>query len=203
MDPFTLPIVKLNNSDNNHFSMHPLQIPVTLDRVSNGGFPVEVGLADAYYEFDLEDQINFVTIYEYARVRLTSSLNLGYSAYVINPVINCVYGNSCDSCIDITKRSFFECTWCPTLKRCSDKFDRHRQTWIIAGCENTNITTCSTALGSSQTAAISLGVIVFIILLILVLVIVVSIIIIIIRKKTGSGDSDAEDKMTVLKEVDE
>jgi hypothetical protein len=137
MDPFTLPIVKLNNSDNNHFSMHPLQIPVTLDRVSNGGFPVEVGLADAYYEFDLEDQINFVTIYEYARVRLTSSLNLGYSAYVINPVINCVYGNSCDSCIDITKRSFFECTWCPTLKRCSDKFDRHRQTWIIAGCENT------------------------------------------------------------------
>lgn len=33
----------------------------------------------------------------------------------------------------------FQCTWCPTLNRCSTGTDRKRQEWIQAGCERSQL----------------------------------------------------------------
>jgi hypothetical protein len=117
--------------------------------IDNDDHPVEVGLADAFYVYTVEGQVTYVYIYEYSRIQLNATANLNYSAYVINPVTNCVYGNSCDSCLAISQQQIFDCSWCPSINRCSDGLDRLRQSWFQTGCINTAVRTCGIT-GSSK-----------------------------------------------------
>ena len=40
---------------------------------------------------------------------------------------------NCDSCLNANLQSF-TCYWCSELGKCSDSFDRLRQSWMRSGC---------------------------------------------------------------------
>ncbi len=73
------------------------------------------------------------TIYEYHKVdKKTDDVSSG-SAIYFTALPTCVGFNSCETCI--TNSIQFECVWCPLAERCSDGMDRHRQDWLIKGCD--------------------------------------------------------------------
>ena len=73
------------------------------------------------------------TIYEYHKVdKKTEEVTNGTAIY-FTALPTCVAFNSCDSCI--SNSIGFECVWCSTADRCSDGMDRHRQDWLIKGCD--------------------------------------------------------------------
>lgn len=64
----------------------------------------------------------------------------------INSVNNCIFlYYFSNDLVDLYAFSF-QCVWCPALKRCSSGVDRHRQAWLMKGCDQVkmrNATLCS------------------------------------------------------------
>ena len=60
----------------------------------------------------------------------------------------CIRQTSCDSCVQLSKTSEFQCSWCPEVHRCSDGADRLREHWDENSCGLSNITTSDQCLNS-------------------------------------------------------
>lgn len=125
------------------------KIPIPVSEIKNNTFFVRVGLSDSYvFHHDRFFVINgkvygirFVVYYRYHQVKLPWSSVKSGSAFVITPLLNCVFYKTCNSCVQ--SKTAFSCEWCPKLNRCSDGFDRHRQEWLINRCHKNSKTTCS------------------------------------------------------------
>ncbi|EFX87758.1 hypothetical protein DAPPUDRAFT_306515 [Daphnia pulex] len=119
-------------------------IPIPVNSIGDDAHPVKVGVSDAYI---IDRTIFFVrrkTIYEYHKVDKKTEEVTSDSAIYFTALPTCVAFNSCDSCISNTIG--FDCVWCSTAERCSDGMDRHRQDWLIKGCDKVfvdNIANCS------------------------------------------------------------
>lgn len=58
----------------------------------------------------------------------------------------CAVYTSCGDCVTNPKKIDFQCSWCPKLARCSDGFDRNRQDWVKAECDNDKLSDKPTTL---------------------------------------------------------
>lgn len=56
---------------------------------------------------------------------------------------------NCTSCL--TKLSNFQCKWCYGANRCSSGVDRHRQDWLVKGCEEHQALNVSECNGKPKT----------------------------------------------------
>ncbi|XP_072163620.1 plexin domain-containing protein 2-like [Diadema setosum] len=121
-------------SDSGHITFAYKVVPIPIESISDKDHPMKVGVADAFYvDRKLTLWIKKRTIFEYHKVALDTTLVSNASAIVLSPIPTCNLHTDCESCTssDIN----FNCTWCPGAARCSDGFDRHRQTWVNAHCE--------------------------------------------------------------------
>ncbi|XP_028404567.1 plexin domain-containing protein 2-like isoform X2 [Dendronephthya gigantea] len=153
------------------------EIPVQVKSISTSGFFVRVGLSDTYriekigynvrYNNKIYRKVRFIIYYLYHKVQLEKNKVLSGSAFVLTPVPNCVMFNSCDDCVNT--RTAFKCKWCPKIKRCSDGIDRHRQSWLNAGCTKDSVESCSSD-DSSKLSGGEIAVIVILPLLVMVIV---------------------------------
>ena len=76
-------------------------------------------------------------------------------AIILDPLPTCNTASSCTDCTEL--KSGFNCSWCPSLSRCSDGIDRHRQEWIDADCKceavnSSDMCTTSTTTSTTTTA---------------------------------------------------
>ncbi|CAB4010318.1 Hypothetical predicted protein, partial [Paramuricea clavata] len=126
-------------------------IPVPVSDLKSNTFPVRVGLSDGfviryvrYGIFLIDGKLYFrllqTVYYRYSVVKLRLEQVKDGSAFVMTPLPNCILFKSCDSCV--SSKTQFSCKWCPVLNRCSDGIDRHRQSWLVAGCHRNSKTTC-------------------------------------------------------------
>ncbi|XP_070566279.1 plexin domain-containing protein 2-like isoform X2 [Ptychodera flava] len=109
-------------------------IPIPVSQIKDKSHPVKVGVADAFY---VDEQIykNYYrrTIYEYHDVALNKSFVASRTAFILEPLPTCNQMRSCNSCVEANIG--FQCGWCHKVKKCSSGFDRHRQDWLQAGCD--------------------------------------------------------------------
>lgn len=126
------------------------EIPMNISTIGDDSHPVKVGVSDAYI---IDRTIFFVrrkTIYEYHKVDKKTDDIVSNSSIYFTALPTCVSLSSCESCV--TNSIGFECVWCPQNERCSDGIDRHRQDWLVKGCEKQFIgknATCSAATTQS------------------------------------------------------
>ena len=116
-------------------------IGMDLTQVKNmTSYPINVGMSDGFimqYKYQSRRKIRFYHkyIYSYHKVQLSLRNVTKDSAFVLNPLPNCIIYKSCDACLNANLTAF-KCKWCPTLQRCSDSFDWHRQSWLENKCHH-------------------------------------------------------------------
>ncbi|KAF5277771.1 hypothetical protein FQR65_LT03751 [Abscondita terminalis] len=120
-------------------------VPVLVENIRDDHHPVKVGLSDAY----IIDQIVFSTrrktIYEYHRVNFGKDEILNKTVIYLKALPTCLNSKDCYTCLTTTVENF-KCTWCPSTNRCSNGFDRHRQDWLVNGCDIRQVTNESQCL---------------------------------------------------------
>ncbi|KAG8180850.1 hypothetical protein JTE90_023004 [Oedothorax gibbosus] len=123
-------------------------IPYPVANISETKHPVKIGLSDAYI---LERSLFFVrrkTIYEYHKIDMLSNYIVNNSAFYFTALQTCNSHKDCTSCLAADAK--LECSWCESVKRCSDGIDRARQVWISNGCIiNKQITCPANSLSTS------------------------------------------------------
>jgi len=127
---FTFQVTLLSTGDI-IFAYKDVPIPVTT--ILDDAHPVKVGVSDAYI---IDRTIFFVrrkTIYEYHKVELKKEAVANGTAIYFSALPTCVSLKGCEACI--SNSIGFECVWCSTADRCSDGMDRHRQDWLVKGCD--------------------------------------------------------------------
>nr|XP_058950833.1 plexin domain-containing protein 1-like isoform X1 [Pocillopora verrucosa] len=132
----------LNRTGEIVFSYHKIPIPVA--NISSVEHSVNIGISDAYYVDKLRHYYGiwqiFRTFYTYDAVHINKSFVANNTAIVLRPKKNCVGAKTCAECMEARKTTEFHCTWCSTLKQCSDGFDRYRSEWLGADCNKSDIT---------------------------------------------------------------
>lgn len=126
------------------------QIPFLINNINEDKHPVKVGISDAYI---IDRTIFFIrrkTIYEYHKAELKNKQITNGTVIYFKALPTCNSLTDCTSCVSKIA-SNFDCSWCPTNKRCSDGYDRHRQDWVKHKCEDNAVTKCSA--GSDQAGA--------------------------------------------------
>ncbi|KAJ8980208.1 hypothetical protein NQ317_002221 [Molorchus minor] len=87
------------------------------------------------------------TIFEYHRVDFAEKDIKNWTVIYLKALPTCLHNLDCHTCL--TRKVFSSskgCIWCPTLNKCSDGFDRHRQHWTANECDKKgfkNETMCS------------------------------------------------------------
>ncbi|XP_044752690.1 plexin domain-containing protein 2 isoform X2 [Coccinella septempunctata] len=120
-------------------------IPLIIGNIKDDQHPVKVGLSDAYI---IDSTLFFLrrkTIYEYHRVNFQREVIKNGTVIFLKALPTCLDANNCTNCLAKDLPSF-QCVWCPALSRCSSGVDRHRQEWIMKGCDQTrvmNMSQCS------------------------------------------------------------
>ncbi|KAJ8938022.1 hypothetical protein NQ314_011634 [Rhamnusium bicolor] len=112
-------------------------VPLFIENIQDVYHPVKVGLSDAYI---LDRTIFFVrrkTIYEYHRVNFAKEDIKNWTVIYLKALPTCLSNHDCTSCLN--SDTSFQCTWCPTMNKCSTGFDRHRQNWVAQDCNNKRI----------------------------------------------------------------
>ncbi|XP_077978675.1 plexin domain-containing protein 2-like [Glandiceps talaboti] len=148
-------------------------IPLSPNSMRTKDHPVKVGLADAFYVDErLYGSYYRRTIYEYHDVSLNKSWVASNTAFELTPLRTCNQFQRCNSCVEANID--FKCGWCHYVSRCSSGFDRHRQDWLSAGCdEKTGEMKCESKTEvkphKSSSNTIGVGGIIAIIVLVLVL----------------------------------
>jgi len=131
----------LNKTGEIIFSYHKIAIPVT--NISRAEHTVNIGISDAYYVDKLRHYYGiwqiFRTFYTYDAVNINQSRVINNTVIILRPKKNCIMARTCEDCMDIRSNTEFHCTWCNTLKRCSDGFDRHRSEWLTADCNSSGV----------------------------------------------------------------
>ncbi|XP_022099934.1 plexin domain-containing protein 2-like [Acanthaster planci] len=123
--------------------------PLAID--GGNGHKVTVGVSDGFY---IEDTTNLVRyIYRYHVVELAKELVIDKSAFILTPLPTCnQQSGSCEMCLG-NKLADFDCGWCSALNTCSSGFDRNRQEWIDAGCDqekHTDVAHCPTGISAGS-----------------------------------------------------
>ncbi|CAG5117521.1 unnamed protein product, partial [Candidula unifasciata] len=118
-------------------------VPFPIKNISNDEHPVKVGVSDAYYNdtYIPESNIKRRTIYEYHKVSLPLSLVTTGTVIILKPLPTCNRLTECESCVE-HKNMKFDCRWCNTVGRCSDRLDWYRQHWDKEGCQNSSMNKC-------------------------------------------------------------
>ena len=121
-------------------------IPISPIHIKNTSkLNVTVGLSDGYV-LTFKRTIPFFRkviyhryIYSHHKINFSLSKVKNNSAIKLDLQPNCVQFNTCESCIKSTDFNYtsFPCRWCPAIRRCSDSFDWHRQSWLLANCQVT------------------------------------------------------------------
>lgn len=110
-------------------------VPYPIEKISEEKHPVKVGISDAYI---IERNIIFIrrkTIYEYHKAELKRQAISSNTVYYFRPLPTCISLKDCQSCLK-PNATDFDCGWCESLNRCSDGYDRHRNSWILNKCDN-------------------------------------------------------------------
>lgn len=111
------------------------QVPLDIDSIESGNFPVRVGISDAYFLTLFRARFfSYGYIVEYHATNLTQYPVGSNTAITLNPLPNCIGASTCQECSDLSATTGFECRWCSRLNRCSDGIDRNRFEWIQNGC---------------------------------------------------------------------
>ncbi|BFZ02525.1 hypothetical protein BsWGS_05564 [Bradybaena similaris] len=116
-------------------------VPFSVKNISNEEHPVKVGVSDAYYNdtYIPESNIKRRTIYEYHKVALPLGLVTTETVIILKPLPTCNRLTDCATCV-VHLGVQFDCKWCNTLGRCSDRLDWYRQHWDREGCQNSHTT---------------------------------------------------------------
>ena len=113
-------------------------IPIPVSAISSKIHPVKVGLSDGYIKkYRFLGVILVRHVYKYHVVSLPLGNTKANSAYVLNPIPNCIMAKTCSDCFSAVIRKNFRCKWCANLRGaglCSDSLDWHRQEWELAYC---------------------------------------------------------------------
>ncbi|XP_076076155.1 plexin domain-containing protein 1-like [Mytilus galloprovincialis] len=117
--------------------------------ISAENWPVKIGLSDAFY-YDVNSFFGFIRyIVKYHTVEFNLTSLEDNKVVILDPVPTCNLATTCEECT--TLKIDFECSWCPSVSRCSDSLDRHRQEWLNNNCDSIAITdnsSCYAATGS-------------------------------------------------------
>jgi hypothetical protein len=110
-------------------------VPIPIDQISEEKHPVKVGISDAYI---IERHIIFIrrkTIYEYHKAEMKRKAISDNTVLYFRPLPTCISLKDCQSCLK-PNATDFDCGWCESLNRCSDGYDRHRNSWILNKCDS-------------------------------------------------------------------
>lgn len=117
-------------------------LPVSINEIPEDDHPVKVGISDAFLIDKVAFFIRRKTIYDYHRLNLRDSAEIGNrTAVYLKALPTCNQFDSCMNCQAAPAN--LECTWCPAVKRCSNGFDRKRQEWLSNNCEKVTKSDCS------------------------------------------------------------
>ena len=90
---------------------------------------VKVGISDSYYH----DIYGWRFIIRYHTIQKNVTDLTDNMAIILDPLPTCNTASSCTECTEL--KSGFNCSWCPSVSRCSDGIDWNRQEWIDADCK--------------------------------------------------------------------
>ncbi|GLV39243.1 lethal (1) G0289 [Carabus blaptoides fortunei] len=113
-------------------------IPIVIEQIQDDHHPVKVGLSDAYISDRTMFFVRRKTIYEYHRVNFNRQDIKNYTVIYLSALPTCLSNKDCVSCVS-KPTSNFMCAWCTGINRCSSGMDRHRQDWLLRGCERKKI----------------------------------------------------------------
>lgn len=123
-------------------------LPVPISEIPEDEHPVKVGISDAFLIDKVAFFIRRKTIYDYHRLNLKDVQETGnQTAIYLKALPTCNQFDSCETCAKAS--SNLECIWCPTVKRCSNGFDRKRQEWLSNSCDKIIKSDCSVKAESS------------------------------------------------------
>lgn len=113
-----------------------------INEIPEDDHPVKVGISDAFLIDKVAFFIRRKTIYDYHRMNLKEQTDIGnQTAIYLKALPTCNQYDTCETCSKAS--SELECIWCPTVKRCSNGFDRKRQEWLSNSCDKITKSDCS------------------------------------------------------------
>ncbi|XP_036345722.1 plexin domain-containing protein 2-like [Rhagoletis pomonella] len=112
-------------------------VPIDINAIQDDKHPVKVGLSDAYIIDKTVFYTRRKTIYEYHRINLSNTGISNATIIYLQALPTCLDYKDCAACSN--HKTSFDCTWCPTLNRCSTGTDRKKQEWQQKGCDRTQI----------------------------------------------------------------
>ncbi|XP_063421294.1 uncharacterized protein LOC134706356 [Mytilus trossulus] len=107
-------------------------IPAPVMNISTDNHPVKLGISDAFYMDYTQNGIRYRRIYKYHAVDIEKSLVTNNTVVIFHPLPTCNQATSCDHCI--SRDIDFDCSWCPSVGRCSNGLDWYRQEWSESEC---------------------------------------------------------------------
>lgn len=116
-------------------------IPVLVGEIPDEEHPVKVGISDAFLIDKVAFFIRRKTIYDYHRMNMKDADIGNQTAIYLKALPTCNQFDTCETCSKATPN--LECIWCPSVKRCSNGFDRKRQEWINNGCDKLTKSDCN------------------------------------------------------------
>eukprot|EP00794_Sanderia_malayensis_P017814 gene17814-19592_t len=133
------------------------KIPYSLTKLAATTLKPKVGLSDGYlytefyYIAGHRFKIRFIT--RYHSVVLQKENVVSNSAYLLDPVPNCISATSCGACFSKEIAKNFKCKWCEKLNLCSDTLDWHREKWVRNDCNVKGISEKQMCLQASNSTS--------------------------------------------------
>ncbi|XP_065172146.1 plexin domain-containing protein 2 isoform X2 [Atheta coriaria] len=113
-------------------------VPLIIENIQDRHHPVKIGLSDAYI---IDRTIFFMrrkTIYEYHRVNFRKEDIKNGTVIYLSALATCPILKNCTACLTKSLANF-QCSWCPSLNKCSNGLDRSRQEWLTKGCDKRQV----------------------------------------------------------------
>lgn len=114
-------------------------IPLIVEDIKDDLHPVKIGLSDAYIIDSSIFLLRRKTIYEYHRVNFRKEDIKNNTVIYLKALPTCLDYTDCESCTNTKNNTSMQCVWCPALQKCSSGVDRHRQAWILKGCNKIQV----------------------------------------------------------------
>ncbi|XP_018334722.1 plexin domain-containing protein 2, partial [Agrilus planipennis] len=147
---FTFQVTLVNNGD---IIFVYKNVPLLVENIRDEKHPVKVGISDAYVRDRTLFMVRRKTIYEYHKVSFKKEDIKNWTVIHLTALPTCPTSKDCVSCLSESLASF-KCSWCPKMNKCSNGYDRSRQTWLTMGCDKVQIVNESLCQsGSSSSAA--------------------------------------------------
>ncbi|KAF7494507.1 Plexin domain-containing protein 2 [Sarcoptes scabiei] len=129
-------------------------IPIKIEDIPDTNHPVKIGVSDAYFISRNHLFVRRKTIYEYHKFDFLKEKNFAIkskTALYLKAAITCNSYKNCNECL--TQNTKFKCTWCESIKRCSEGYDRSRQDWVHNQCDSkavSSVDKCSAIVPTEQ-----------------------------------------------------